>query len=296
MASFTISDDDFASLQGKFAVVTGASSGIGLATVKRLLQHGAKVYAADMNEMPEPERSQVGFSKVDVRSWKEQSDLFKAAKEKFGKIHHVFANAGISPKVTLLEEDTDENGDLLPPKLDVIDVNLVGVMYTVKLAIHYIRQHDEGGSIVMTGSGSSFSRFSTTDYTASKHAVFGLLRSLYRHLSPALPIRINAIAPSWTATGIVSTQITSYLGEGNFQTPDVVARSVLKLFADEERHGQMVYSCKGQFWDIEGGENGLVRHNFRMLGEGYEEEEIVVEGLKRLAKEQAAAAKDGKAS
>lgn len=67
----------------------GASSGIGLATVKRLLSHGAKVYAGDVNDLPEPEKSTVPFMKVDVVSWKEQLAMFKAAKEKYGKIDHV---------------------------------------------------------------------------------------------------------------------------------------------------------------------------------------------------------------
>jgi NAD(P)-dependent dehydrogenase (short-subunit alcohol dehydrogenase family) len=67
----------------------GASSGIGLATVKRLLSHGAKVYASDMNDLPEPEKSTVPFMKVDVVSWKQQLAMFKAAVEKYGKIDHV---------------------------------------------------------------------------------------------------------------------------------------------------------------------------------------------------------------
>ena len=64
---------------------------------------------------------------------------------------------GIKPTATLLEDDVDENGDLLPPHLDTINVNLLGCMYTVKLGIHYIKQNPRGGSIVMTGSGSSMS-------------------------------------------------------------------------------------------------------------------------------------------
>ena len=64
---------------------------------------------------------------------------------------------GIKPTATLLEDDVDENGDLLPPRLDTINVNLLGCMYTVKLGIHYIKQNPRGGSIVMTGSGSSMS-------------------------------------------------------------------------------------------------------------------------------------------
>lgn len=91
--------------------------------------------------------------------------MFKAAEKKYGKIDHVFANAGIRPTVSLLEDDVDENGDLLPPKLDTMNVNLTGCMYTVKLGIHYLRKSSSGGSIVMTASGSSFSRFPATDYS-----------------------------------------------------------------------------------------------------------------------------------
>lgn len=278
MTTFTIADNDLAPIKDQVVIVTGASSGIGLATVRRLLQHGAKVFAADLNELPEPEKSQVSWQKVNVTSWKEQSDLFKAAKEKYGIIHHVFANAGVTARTTLLEEDKDENGDLLPPNLSCLDVNLTGVIYTVKLAIHYIRQHTEGGSIVMTGSGSSFTRFSPTDYTTSKHGVYGLLRSLYCNLHPKLPIRINSVAPSWTATNIIPQELLDVLGEAT-QTPDVVARSVTLLMADKQRHGQMIYSDRGIFTDIESGENGLDGLSKKMLGPGYTE---VEDGLKKM--------------
>jgi NAD(P)-dependent dehydrogenase (short-subunit alcohol dehydrogenase family) len=133
----------------------GASSGIGLATVKRLLQHGVKVFASDLNPLPEPEHSTVPFHRTDVTSWNDQRALFKAAKEKYGHIDHVFANAGISGSTALLEDDVDENGDLLPPNLKTLDINLTGCMYTVKLGIHYIKQNASGGSLVLTGSASS---------------------------------------------------------------------------------------------------------------------------------------------
>ncbi|KAH7128526.1 hypothetical protein B0J11DRAFT_603834 [Dendryphion nanum] len=281
MTTFSISDNDLVGIKDQVVVVTGitsASSGIGLATVKRLVQNGAKVFAADLNELPEPEKSQVPFLKVNVTSWKDQLDLFKAAKEKYGIIHHAFANAGITTKTNLLEEDKDENGDLLPPNLITLDVNLTGVIYTVKLAIHYIRQHAEGGSIVMTGSGSSFSRFSATDYATAKHGVYGLLRSLYDNLHPKLPIRINAVAPSWTSTSIIPKELIAILGD-TVQTPDVVARSVLVLMADKERHGQMIYSDRGRFTDIESGEDGLLGFTRKMLGAGYSAEE---EGVKKM--------------
>jgi NAD(P)-dependent dehydrogenase (short-subunit alcohol dehydrogenase family) len=66
----------------------------------------------------------------------------------------------------MLEDDVDENGDLLPSKMNTLDVNLTGYMYTVKLAIHYLKKNLNGGSIVMTASGSSFTRFPGADYSA----------------------------------------------------------------------------------------------------------------------------------
>jgi hypothetical protein len=143
----------------------GASSGIGLATLRRVINHGGKVFASDVNSLPEPEASSVPFLKVDVTSWKEQVAMFKAAEKEYGKIDHVFANAGISQTISLFEDDVDENGDLLPPKLNTLNVNLIGCMYTVKLGINYLKKSSSGGSIVMTASGSSFTRFPPTDYS-----------------------------------------------------------------------------------------------------------------------------------
>lgn len=113
------------------------------------------MFASDLNPLPEPENSTVPFRKADVTSWSDQIELFKAAKEEYGYIDHVFANAGISTTTVLLEDDVDENGDLLPPNLKTIDVNLIGCMYTVKLGIHYIKQNPKGGSLVLTASGAS---------------------------------------------------------------------------------------------------------------------------------------------
>jgi len=91
--------------------------------------------------------------------------MFKAAEQQYGKIDHVFANAGIGSSTSLLEEDVDDKGNLLPPKLNTINVNLVGVMYTVKFGIHYLRKNPCGGSIVMAASAASFSRFPSADYS-----------------------------------------------------------------------------------------------------------------------------------
>jgi NAD(P)-dependent dehydrogenase (short-subunit alcohol dehydrogenase family) len=219
--------------------------------------------------------------KADVASWKEQLEVFKAAEQEYGKIDHVFANAGIGKTMNLLDDGVDENGDVLPPTLNTININLIGVIYTVKLAIHYIKKNPNGGSIVMTASVSSFTRFPAEDYSMShqvtrrpntnasqataKHGVLGLLRALQPQLHPKLPIRINAIAPSWTDTGIVPRAIVAALGEANIQSADVVARSVALLMADNERHGELVYSETGKFMEIENGKTGYHAFTQQMM-------------------------------
>jgi NAD(P)-dependent dehydrogenase (short-subunit alcohol dehydrogenase family) len=213
----------------------------------------------------------------------------------------VFANAGIAPTISLLEDDVDSNGDLLPPNLKTIDVNLHGCLYTVKLGIHHIRKNPTGGSIVITASGSSFTRFPATDYSTcclkslisththhitatTKHAVLGLMRSLTGHLHPNLPIRINAIAPSWTDTGILSPAVLAAIGEGNYQSADVPARSVTLLMADKQRHGELVYSERGHFKDLENGENGYHHLTAKMLGVEGEEGLSELQAMRKLVK------------
>lgn len=92
---FEIHDSDLAALKGSVVVITGGSSGIGLAATKLLVGLGAKVVVGDVNECPE-KSDHVTFVKVDVRDWQQQLAMFKKAIEVHGKIDHVFANAGTS--------------------------------------------------------------------------------------------------------------------------------------------------------------------------------------------------------
>lgn len=95
MPEFTISDGDLAPLSGKVVLVTGCSSGIGLATVKELLNVGAKVVGGDLSDPKLAVGSQdFAFVQVNVTDWKALCNLFKHAIIRFGHIDHVFANAG----------------------------------------------------------------------------------------------------------------------------------------------------------------------------------------------------------
>ncbi|KAI8941794.1 hypothetical protein NX059_002995 [Plenodomus lindquistii] len=293
MTSYTISDTELDGIKDQVVLITGASSGIGLATLRRILKHGGKVFAGDLNPLP-TDLSNIPFVKVNVTSWTDQLALFKAAEKEYGHIDHVFCNAGIRPTVTLLEDDVDENGNLQPPNLATYDVNLVGCTYTTKLGIHYLRKNPKGGSLVLTASGSSFSRFPGTDYTVSKHGVLGLLRALHPQLSALpTPLRINAIAPSWTDTGILNAQVLEALGEGNYQSADVVGRSVTYLMAGK-RDGELCYSERGNFMDLENGEKGYHALTKRMMGVDGDEDIVEVALMKKLAAMAAQAAQAAK--
>jgi hypothetical protein len=116
-----------------------------------------------------------------------------------------------------------------------------------------------------------------TAQAISKHAVLGILRALYTPLYPKLPIRINAVAPSWTDTPIMPREVVAALGEGNCQSADVVARSVVLLMADDERHGD-----RGIYTEMENGERGFHTLVRGMFGLGPGEERMEVKNYKKL--------------
>lgn len=124
------------------------------------------------------------------------------------------------------------------------------------------------------------------------------MRSLTGHLHPDLPIRINAIAPSWTDTGILNPAVLAAIGEANYQSADVPARSATLLMADKNKHGELVYSERGYFKDLENGPDGYHSLTAKMLGaeneESLSEMKVMRDLLKLEEASKASALKDGK--
>ncbi|KAH7018624.1 putative oxidoreductase,short chain dehydrogenase [Macrophomina phaseolina] len=255
MSEIIISSDAFETLKDKIVVITGGSSGIGLAAAKLAAKSGAKVLVGDVNPLPTvEENSGIHFVSTDVTSWNSVTNLFEEAQKLHGKVDHVFANAGIAPRTTFLEDVLGDDGKLQEPDWRTLDVNLKGVLNTVTLGLHHIRKNGlEGGSIVVTASVTSYTPFEGTDYGVAKHGIWGFMRCLALQLTDAkLPIRINAIAPSWTASGMVDGAEVAALG-GEIQTSDAAARSALFLMADDgaRPHGLLVQSHAGRYKDVE---------------------------------------------
>ncbi|EMC97077.1 hypothetical protein BAUCODRAFT_437377 [Baudoinia panamericana UAMH 10762] len=251
MTALNIRDEDLAYLRGSVVVLTGGSSGIGLATIELLIALGASVVSGDLSPSP-VQHPRLSFHKTDVTAWHDLQALFAHAKQLHGRIHHVFANAGISGRMNYLEDRFDGSGSLLEPEHLTLDINLRAMINTCYLGLHYLRhQQPAGGSIVVTASGSSFQRFRVVDYATAKHGVLGFIRGLVPNLEKAgLPIRINGIAPSWTRTGLVPAGLLEAIGAQS-QSAEVVARSVALLMADARRQGQLIWSDRGNYLEIE---------------------------------------------
>src|SRR4051812_9315075 len=140
-------------LDGKVAVVTGGCSGIGLATVRRFVEEGAKVVIGDIDDRRGPALvEELGgaavatYVHVDGTSKEEDDALFKTAKDTYGSVGIAFNNAGISPP----EDDL-----ILDPGLDawrkVKEVNLTSVYLCCKAALPYMLEQGKG-SIINTAS------------------------------------------------------------------------------------------------------------------------------------------------
>ncbi|KAH6970767.1 short-chain dehydrogenase [Ilyonectria sp. MPI-CAGE-AT-0026] len=253
MAAFVIEDKDLAGLKGKVVIVTGGSSGIGLATVATLLSQGASVVNADLQAPAQQPEGAYTFVQANVAIWADLVVLFKTTKEIYGRVDHVFANAGVGPRTDYLATEVDENGDLKEPSHQLLDVSLKGVINTATLAIHYMRDQPEGGSIVINGSSTGLQRLRAVDYATAKHAVLGFGRGLVPLLDAAkVPIRVNTLAPTWTDSSVLPNLKAMMESIGIVVQPaSAVARAAAVLMADTSRNGHVIHVQDGKYQEID---------------------------------------------
>jgi NAD(P)-dependent dehydrogenase (short-subunit alcohol dehydrogenase family) len=228
-------------LDGRVAVITGGCSGIGLATVHRFADEGAKVVIGDIDDQRGKEvADRVGgtYVHVDVTAKDEVDALFRTAKDTYGSVDIAFNNAGISPP---------EDDSILDTGLDawrkVQEVNLTSVYLCCKAALPYMREQQRG-SIINTASfvavmGAATSQIS---YSASKGGVLSMSRELGVQFARE-GIRVNALCPGPVNTPLLQELFAKdaeraqrrlvHVPMGRFAEPEEIANAVLFLASDE---------------------------------------------------------------
>ena len=191
-------------LDGKVAIVTGGASGIGRATVERFVAEGARVVIADVEtDRGEALAATLGtdavFQRTDVSDPEQVGALVATAVEKFGGLHIMVNNAGVSG--TMHRRFLDED---LADFHRIMAVNVLGVMAGTRDAARHMA-HSGGGSIInMTSIGGIQAGGGVMTYRASKAAVIQFTKSAAIELA-YYEIRVNAIAPGNIPTPLLKT-------------------------------------------------------------------------------------------
>ncbi|WP_431324704.1 SDR family NAD(P)-dependent oxidoreductase [Rhizobium sp. YTU87027] len=176
-------------LQDKVAIVTGAGNGIGKATVERFLHEGAKVIAFDRSIDQALRHDNLIWVEGDVTRAEDIEEAMSRAKA-FGRLDVCVANAGVGK----IEEFVNGSRESW---MQVIDVNLIGVMMTLQAAARLMIQGGRGGRLLATASIAGLrgeAHAPSTAYATSKAAVMALMRALAMELAEH-KITANAVAP-----------------------------------------------------------------------------------------------------
>ena len=226
-------------LQGKVALITGGTSGIGRDSAVLFAKNGAKVVftgrrEAEGNETLKQVRAAGGdglFLKGDVSKAADAQSMVQKTVEKYGRLDVAFNNAGIEGSWKPLTEQSEEEWD------SVIDINLKGTWLGLKYEIQQMSKQGGGGAIVnMSSVAGLIGSAGAATYCASKHGVIGLTKAVSLEVA-SMGIRVNAVCPA---------VITTAMAERAF--PDLAANKFLLTLHSLGRFGKPIEVAEAAMW------------------------------------------------
>lgn len=227
-------------LEKKVVVITGGARGIGKAAALKFSDEGASVAIWDVddargNELINSIIKNGGnaiFQKVDVTDIESTNGAAKFVIEKFGKIHILINNAGITRDASFLKMTPEQ-------WKQVIDVNLTGVFNCTKSVTPYMVSEKYGKIINTSSVVGLYGNFGQTNYVATKSGIIGMTKVWARELGRK-NINVNAVAPGFIATDMVDAMPENVLNSmkektpiGRLGKPEDIANAYLFLASDE---------------------------------------------------------------
>ena len=254
-------------LEGKVAIITGGAGGIGRAAGKLFAQEGAHVVLVDLDEsaLQDAEQSiadeNISYVVADTTQPDQVQRFVNAAVERHGGVDIFIANAGIEGEINSIIDTPVEMFD------KVMSVNVRGVWLGLKYVMPVMRERG-GGSIVITSSAAGVQgTVGMSPYTASKHAVIGLMRTAALE-GASMGIRVNTVNPSPIHTRMmrsIEEQRVSKGGEGYTTVEEaqnaVVQGNPLRRYGEPEEVGKLMMFlasdessyCNGGVYMVDGG-------------------------------------------
>ena len=251
-------------LKGKTALVTGSTSGIGLAIATALAQQGAHIVLNGFGdaETPKAQIEALGvraeYHGADMSKPEQIEDMMKFAASKFGRVDILVNNAGIQ-HVAKVEDFPTERWDA------IIAINLTSAFHTTRLAIPAMREANWGRIINVASAHGLVASAQKSAYVAAKHGIVGLTKTVALETATT-GVTCNAICPGWVLTQLVQKQIDDRAArEGISATQaqnDLLGEKQpsLQFSTVEQLGGLAVFLCspaadqvRGVAWQMDGG-------------------------------------------